>query len=83
MRFPIFTAPDSDKGSDIAKGFEWDTVFKWVFFWMPKYFGYGNTRSLPPRPPLPYTVLHEVPKEKKKLFERFRRKLPQFKDSAG
>lgn len=59
--FPIFTKADSDKGSDITSGYEWMNIFSWRFFNMVRCFKYFNTRSLPERPPLPYTLVEPRP----------------------
>lgn len=55
VRFPIFTEPTSDRGSDITSGYEYSKIWNWRFFWMPAYFKYFDTRSLPYRPKLPFT----------------------------
>jgi len=54
--FPIFTQADSNKGSDITSGYEYNKFWKWRFYWMPSSWKYFNTKSLPPRRPLPYTL---------------------------
>lgn len=67
--FPIFTSADSDRGSEITSGYQYSKIWKWRLFYMPKCFKYFNSRVLPSRPPLPYTVLHQSEKTSDSFLE--------------
>lgn len=57
--FPIFTAADSNKGSDITSGYEYNKIWTWRLYFMPKCFKYFDSRSLPDRRPLPYSTVED------------------------
>lgn len=51
------TAPSAESESRIADMLRFAWVFSWRFYYMPAYFRYFDSKSMPPRQDVPYTVV--------------------------
>lgn len=55
--FPVLGEDEDSHGqSEFVSRYEFHKFWKWRLYFMPKYFKYFNTRELPYRPPMPYTI---------------------------
>lgn len=51
------THPSADSESRIADLLRFGSIFSWRLYYMPSYFRYFDSRSMPPREEVPYTVI--------------------------
>lgn len=51
------TAPSADSESRIADMLRFGKIFSWRIYYMPAYFRYFDSKSMPPRDDVPYTVV--------------------------
>lgn len=56
------TEPTSEAESRIADVLRFGNVFSWKFYWMPGYFRYFNSKSMPPRDVTPYLEVDDDPR---------------------
>lgn len=55
VRSITLTEPTSEAESRIADKLQFDKIWRWRFYWMPRYFKYFDSHSIPNRPEIPYT----------------------------
>lgn len=55
-KFPHFTEPTSEHGSDIVDIYKLSFFTSWRLYFMPRYFKYFNSYIKPYRPTIPYSV---------------------------
>lgn len=67
IRSITLTEPSAEAESRIADRLKFAPIWKWRFYWMPKYFKYFDSFSAPDRDPVPY---REIEKQVKKLFSK-------------
>lgn len=56
------TAPSADSESRIADMLRFGWFFSWRIYYMPAYFRYFDSKSMPPRVDVPYTVVDSDPR---------------------
>ena len=57
IRTVTLTEPTSEAESRIADSLKFAKIWNWKFYWMPKYFKYFDSHSVPFREEIPYTEL--------------------------
>lgn len=56
------TEPSADSESRIADTLRFGSIFSWKFYYMPAYFRYFDSLSMPPRPDIRYTEVDDDPR---------------------
>lgn len=56
------TAPSAESESRIADLLKFGWIFSWKIYYMPAYFRYFDSKSMPPREDVPYTVVDGDPR---------------------
>lgn len=56
------TAPTADSESRIADTLRFGNIFTWKFYWMPGYFRYFNSKSMPDRQEVSYQAVEDDPR---------------------
>lgn len=56
------TAPSADSESRIADMLRFGKLFSWRIYYMPAYFRYFDSKSMPPRDDVPYTLIQGDPR---------------------
>lgn len=60
IRSVTLTEPTSEAESRIADSLKFDKIWHWKFYWMPKYFKYFDSHSVPFREEIPYTEMYST-----------------------
>lgn len=55
VRSITLTEPTADAESRIADRLKFDKIWRWKFYWMPRYFKYFDSHSVPFREEIPFT----------------------------
>lgn len=55
VRSITLTEPTSEAESRIADKLQFDKIWRWRFYWMPKYFKYFDSHYIPDRQEIPYS----------------------------
>lgn len=56
------TEPSAEAESRIADVLRFGNIFSWKFYWMPGYFRYFNSKSMPAREEVPYLTIEDDPR---------------------
>lgn len=67
QRSITLTEPSAEAESRIADRLRFAPIWRWRFYWMPKYFRYFDSFSAPDRDPVPF---RQVEREVKSLFKK-------------
>lgn len=59
-KFPYFTEPTAEHGSDITDVYKLSFITSWRVYLMPRYFKFFNSFEKPSRPYIPYTVVPDL-----------------------
>lgn len=59
-KFPYFTEPSAEHGSDITDVYKMSVITNWRIYFMPKYFKYFKSFEKPYRPYIPYSVVPDL-----------------------
>lgn len=59
-KFPYFTEPSAEHGSDITDVYKMSFLTSWRFYFMPKYFKFFKSFEKPYRPYIPFTVVPDL-----------------------
>lgn len=63
IRSITLTDPTSEAESRIADKLQFDRIWRWRFYWMPKYFKYFDSHYIPEREEIPFTEMSSSLKE--------------------
>lgn len=69
-KFPYFTEPSAEHGSDITDVYKMSIITSWKLYFMPRYFKYFNSYIKPGRPYLPYSEVPDLERSENRDSER-------------
>lgn len=69
-KFPYFTEPSAEHGSDITDVYKLSFITNWRIYLMPKYFKFFNSYIKPSRPYIPYTLVGDLERSEDTNSER-------------